>query len=449
MMIGGMLQKVDGQIKSELNSLVYSLSSYISEMNNSLKEAKKRGELFNVFEILGVQTKETRLHSAFIVELLNPDGSHGLSIGPLKLFVEKLKNDICLNDSVLSDFKIGEANISVESEHNIGYINEDSTEGGRIDILINDGESYIAIENKIYAGDQDAQLVRYNNFLKRETERTGGKKLLLYLNLFGYLPSEISTTCLNGKSKLEFGKDYYCIGYNDFILDWLEGCRHLAIDNNTVGETIKQYIKTIKSLTGLNDIQKNKEMFFELLYENISAVCQITSNQDRLSDFLEHYDLKEFKDIAVEIIRNQDDLIRYLFKKNILCELKKWAKENDLECIDGEKPLGGKDYGVSFFKKDWGNKVLRIEFLAKPYSNAIIGICWKEKIKGCWGGKFDSLCITNQIWPNGFIGLKKYPAIMLADFANNQRINEILNYYKNQIDSLLKIIQTSPGKYNM
>lgn len=39
--------------------------------------AKLTGENFNIFQILGLQTSEVRLHSAFLAELLNSKGLHG------------------------------------------------------------------------------------------------------------------------------------------------------------------------------------------------------------------------------------------------------------------------------------------------------------------------------------------------------------------------------------
>lgn len=36
------------------------------------READRRGENFNIFNILGVTSDETRTHSAFIAELLDP-----------------------------------------------------------------------------------------------------------------------------------------------------------------------------------------------------------------------------------------------------------------------------------------------------------------------------------------------------------------------------------------
>ena len=41
------------------------------------KIAEVTGENFNIFRILKLETNEVKMHSAFLVELLNAKGSHG------------------------------------------------------------------------------------------------------------------------------------------------------------------------------------------------------------------------------------------------------------------------------------------------------------------------------------------------------------------------------------
>lgn len=53
------------------------------------------GEQFNVFSILGVEADEVRTHSAFLADLLNPQGSHRQGAAFQKLFLK-----VALNRSV-------------------------------------------------------------------------------------------------------------------------------------------------------------------------------------------------------------------------------------------------------------------------------------------------------------------------------------------------------------
>ena len=72
-----------------LEDLLRKLSKIISEENVQQEEKRKRGEYFNVFRVLGFSTSEVRLHSAFISELLKPDGDHGLEESFLISFISR------------------------------------------------------------------------------------------------------------------------------------------------------------------------------------------------------------------------------------------------------------------------------------------------------------------------------------------------------------------------
>jgi hypothetical protein len=50
----------------------------VSLINDKYRQITElTGEGFNIFRILKVETKEVRMHSALISDLLNPNGSHG------------------------------------------------------------------------------------------------------------------------------------------------------------------------------------------------------------------------------------------------------------------------------------------------------------------------------------------------------------------------------------
>jgi len=54
--------------------------------NESLELSKKAGNNFNILSVIGLKSEEVRLHSAFIAELLNPEGAHGQKNLFLKAF---------------------------------------------------------------------------------------------------------------------------------------------------------------------------------------------------------------------------------------------------------------------------------------------------------------------------------------------------------------------------
>lgn len=209
------------------------------------EEGEKRGEMFNIFEILKVETDETRAHSAFLAALLNPKGKHGAGDRFLRAFIDTMDS--------LKDFEFDTQDAKVEIEYSIGNKNENVTEGGRIDILISTDDKAVIIENKIYAGDQDKQLVRYANYAKKYSDYR-----LLYLNLYGYEASEYSAKDESEK-KLQAGKDYFPIGYDKEIIDWLDACIADAARLPLVRESVIQYQNLIKKLTN-----KNKSLMKEI-----------------------------------------------------------------------------------------------------------------------------------------------------------------------------------------
>ena len=101
---------------------------YVNEDKQRRAEAFRRGECYNVFNVLGVDNMELS-HSAFLAALLNPDGSHGMQDAFLKAFIDTIAHGGTKPE-------LDTAHAKVYTEYNIGNITE--TTGGRIDILITD-----------------------------------------------------------------------------------------------------------------------------------------------------------------------------------------------------------------------------------------------------------------------------------------------------------------------
>ncbi len=225
------------------------LDKVLDVITKHADKEKLRAESFNVFSVLGFETKEDRTHSAFIAELLDPKGSH---------LMESLFLDLFLKDLGLSDF-ISSQEAGVKREFNIGAIDSDRRTGGRIDILITDNTGKtISIENKIYAKDQDHQIERYVNYNKAENK-------VLYLTLDGSEPSEKSS------GPYKSPQDFECISYERDIISWLEECLEKSYKHPILRESIRQYVILLKKLTGqLTDNEMNKDLF-KLISENYQA----------------------------------------------------------------------------------------------------------------------------------------------------------------------------------
>ena len=232
------------------------LKRSVNDINTIIKKHEdaidKDGSRFNIFSILNVSSSEVRLHSNFIAELLNYKGTHSFKNDFCRLFFDQLlpfnKNNI------VSNFNF--ENYIVEVEKSTGLINQNYTSGGRIDIVITDNQKRrIIIENKIFASDQQNQLLRYYNFDKQA--------ILIYLTLNGTEPNEWSTN-----REIQNKKDFHCISYQSFISQWLENCIELSKSKPKVSETISQYLQVIKNYTNQNNKNEMTNEIINLISEN-------------------------------------------------------------------------------------------------------------------------------------------------------------------------------------
>lgn len=251
---------------TQIESIIKQLQQILIVERNNQEEKWKRGECFNIFQILGVATSEVRLHSAFLAELLNPCASHGMGAEFLSSFLDT----VIRRENVLFEFDVDSANVYVE--YNVGNISDDYTEGGRIDLLVQDkNKQTIIIENKIYAGDQHCQMFRYNQFAKKDLQLADNQLRLLYLTLNGDEPSKDSLNDDDFK--------YFRISYRDDILPWLECCLSIAALKPMVRETIFQYINNLKNILSIMDTSNN-DKFLDILTseENAETALAILAN---------------------------------------------------------------------------------------------------------------------------------------------------------------------------
>ena len=230
------------------------------------EERNRKGENYNLFSILSIERYELK-HSALIANLLDPKGSHGCGDAFLRAFFE-----IALKGTA---YPFEECTLPHSyTEYYTGPIAGDT--GGRIDILVTSSDYGLIIENKIYAGDQDKQLTRYDNYGK-ETFGAGGY-LLVYLTLYGYDASKESTAT---KSAEEVG--YLRLSYAEDILRWLEQCVRLADNKPLVRESLNQYIRTIKQLTYQDMNQENIQKIIDLAVDHPEVVATLSSKRDAIA----------------------------------------------------------------------------------------------------------------------------------------------------------------------
>lgn len=197
-------------------------------------------------------SNETSVHSAFLADLFNPKGLHHMGDVFLKLFIDEFLNGVSFStDTVI-----------VEREKYIGPVT--TTTGGRLDIIITDAKGKaIIIENKIYASDQENQLIRYHNYA--EGKYTDYK--LFYLSLDGTVHDE-DKTAKHGDKELIEEEHYFTLSYESDILKWLEQCREKVADKPLIREGISHYINLIKHLTNQTISKEMEKDLKDLILEN-------------------------------------------------------------------------------------------------------------------------------------------------------------------------------------
>jgi len=363
------------------------LLSQIASVNKRYDEiAKATGENFNVFNTLGL-TSDEMSHSKFIAMLLNPKGQHGMDDLFLKLFVEVLSID------KLNNIDYSDVTVNTEKHFNMGIL----------DILITTKSREIIIENKIYAGDQDKQLLRYRKYYENA--------VLLYLTLYGSEPSEISA---NG---LKVGEDYHCISYRSHILDWLEECRKESVSKPFLRETINQYILLAKQLTRQARSTQMREEIIKILSNPTSIQAAFTISNLR------------------------QDLKGHLLKHNLFAPLKDYAQKEELEFKHGPK-INEKWFAFWFKKPHWTNITIRFEFTgpAGSFRDFRYGIWGKpEGLAKCLGsteGKHTTL--LRKI--DGYNNWNDNVFIKLASAEN-----EVVDKIKEKVEELLSLIVEKAG----
>ncbi len=357
----------------EEKQIVQHLLTQVSIINKKYDDiAAITGERFNIFEILGLSSNENRTHSAFLKEMLDPNGKHGLGSAFLQLFLKQINWEepfIAEGATVIPEFPIG-------------LIPADYSEGGRIDIIIENKEKtkIVLIENKIYAIDQKRQLERYYRF---GIKKGYNNFKLLYLNLDGSEPSKESF----GKLTVEQKTKIQIISYQEHIKNWLEECKSLSADYPLLRETIKQYIHLIKNLTNQSI---NNKMSNEILKTITSdektffAACEIPKviNQIRLeihSKIISHFNSYFNRIQSIEPLLNSmcslkiqlaSDIKDHYYvgvsrtDKTAIIEVDYWEKLQEM----------GKQIGGSGNNEVWATyyKIQSVKYRATDYSDAEI-----------------------------------------------------------------------------
>ena len=200
------------------------------------EEKRARGENFNIFSILGIETREVYL-CKMLGALLSPQGGHDAGA----IFLEKFLADV-----------LGEGALTMRAEEAVVRCEDVTKEDRRIDLTIEMNGKIIPIEAKINAGDQEHQLADY--YLEI-TSRAGTCDYICYLTKDGRKPSlnSMTSTLENGGAEgapqANLNEDQIKrLSWKDDIVPWLEACASLEVvqRKTLVQKNIWQLIDTIR-----------------------------------------------------------------------------------------------------------------------------------------------------------------------------------------------------------
>lgn len=340
-------------MSERLQSLLNDINVILQKEKVRKEESRKRGERFNMFELLGVAHYEVT-HSKIIACFLNPKASHGQGDLFLKLFLNIIDDKTDLNTTKAEVF----------TEYDI-------KDNGRMDIFIKDclGNG-IVIENKIYASDQDEQLIRYNKF----ADSTLTKKNIYYLTLYGNDAGESSSK----------GVTYNRISYKEHIVRWIQSCIQHSATMPAIRESLVQYLNHVKQLTNQDMDTISKEALLKAMVANPEATAAICNSQE------------EYK--------------KFVYNTYVRPEFENYAKEKGLIFEDVNLFSGRGDRGFYFRKRDWVSSAIWIYtersgewafyWGISNYNGERMKV---DKIKlDCLNNK------PNDYWPYGWEDLKQY-----------------------------------------
>lgn len=258
----------------------YNINSALSELlkkraNNPISKYSKKDN-FNIFKVLKIESKEV-LICRFLREFLDPYGSHKMGIFPLKQFLNII-------GIYVEDNELNYASIELE---------EGTDENRRIDIVIYVGNKVIPIEVKVWAGDQNAQLADYYNFLFKDLS---AKDKIYYLTPNGHFPSKSSL------DKLVLGEQVICISFKTDICKWIK-----ILINNNPEEEIKFILNCFEEI--IEDMcRENNEL--DAIYEALS-----------LNDNQEYNTTNEVK-LILDCLKHKDEIIRKVQQRMLLKNIK-------------------------------------------------------------------------------------------------------------------------------
>jgi len=160
------------------HNLIQKSATLIEHCSDTIKKFEEfysqSGQKYNIFKIADINTDEVKTCKV-LTDLLNVNGKHCKGDLFLRQFIE------IVNKETQSPFVVDTKKARVKNEYSTDI-------GRRIDIVIEDGNIFIPIEVKIFAGDQDKQVSHYAEFSRLKNKNKNVP--VIYLTKAILLPTQ-------------------------------------------------------------------------------------------------------------------------------------------------------------------------------------------------------------------------------------------------------------------
>ena len=264
-----------------MENSIYSIENFnevLARIKLEMQTAKnfKPGTM-NIIELTNRNHLENQ-HSNVLAFLLDPNERHKHpEYGDY--FIELLSQKLHENHQTEIEYDDGEI---LEVRHEGMTFNKH-----RIDILIKTKTSFIIIENKTHASDQDEQLIDYTNNINDQNRQDGERREIfcVYLTL---TKEDISENTLTKNEKDEYIDGYINMTYSDDILLWIKYLKTRE-NEDVLRSALIQYRDVLEGLTekGAAFVEAKfiTENVMTYFFEH-SEMLEVAS----LSNFLKAYD---------------------------------------------------------------------------------------------------------------------------------------------------------------
>jgi len=323
----------------------------------SLQDKQKQRGLnnYNLLTAVLKPSDEVRMHSRMMYSLLNLNGEHFQGA----LFLEKFLKVLEVKGFDLSDLNLDRCSV---------YKEYGNRKDGFIDLYITDGTKHIVIENKVHAGDQEKQIERYLELIKKENkEASATDVLVLYLTLDEKKPSQPSLGSLRIQGDNIFKDEskeahYKSIQYKVEIMAWLDECQHEVQNITNLNQAIAAYKDVVKMI---NKEYKGKAMSLAEYIKDDEGIIYAMA-----------VEVSEAVAEVRESIAEEHKSIVMSFFKRVFSQLEKELGDSWVVKISDAKPAKYY-YPLKVYKKKWNTTtglIFGLEFQNKNYYDCLLGV---------------------------------------------------------------------------